>query len=396
MGMDPGRLSRISAVMGQYCDDGKLAGSLVQVSRHGEVVFSDIQGHRDLERGTAMTADTIFRFYSMTKPITSVALMMLYEEGRFQLNDPVEKFIPAFANMQVYADGPKTRMITEPARSPITVQQLLTHTAGLTYDFMEENAVDALYRDLEIRGSHNSKPLAEMVDILAELPLISHPGDEWHYSLATDVCGRLVEVLSGQSLDVFFKERIFDPLGMVDTGFFVPEDKIERFAANYTPHRKGGLLLIDDPVTSLFAKPPVFLSGGGGLVSTVKDYHQFTKMLLANGELNGQRLLGSMTVDFMSKNHMPGDMAEMGSPNFNGMRWAGTGFGLGFAVLEDPFKAQLLASPGEFGWTGAASTAFWIDPVEEIICIQLTQLMPSSTYQIRRELRTLVNQAIVD
>lgn len=414
LGLSAARLSRISHWMRQQIELERLPCLSVLVHRHGKNAFFDATGMMDVEAGKPVAADTIFRIFSMTKPITSVAVMMLYEEGHFQLDDPLAKFIPAFTRMQVLVDGGSQRSWLEPARELITIRQLLTHTSGLTYNFMYDSAVDQLYRDHKINFPGGLGTLAEQVDRLAALPLLAHPGSAWNYSVATDVLGRLVEVVSGQPFDQFLEERIFKPLGMVDTAFQISPDKLDRFAAMYgPPGTKGmtapapradnelrpepprGLELLDKP-KGAFAKPAQVPSGGGGLLSTMADYLRFCRMLRNKGELDGVRLLSRKTVEFMTLNHLPGDMASMGQSRFSEAPMEGLGFGLGFSVMLDPARAQTIGSVGEYSWGGAASTGFWIDPVEDLIVILMTQLMPSSTWPLRRELHTLVHQAVID
>lgn len=398
LGMDGERLARIPRFFQRYVDEAKLPGALTLVSRRGQVVHCETIGSADVEAGTPVATDTLFRIYSMTKPVTSVALMTLYEEGRFQLDDPVSRFIPAFADLAVWADGtPLQYTTTFPARE-MTVRDLLTHTSGLTYGFMARHPVDALYRTRGIGGLERVGTLETMVDGLAELPLLFSPGSRWSYSVATDVCGRLVELLSGTTLDRFLAERIFEPLGMVDTGFHVPDDRLERFAACYQKGQDGTAQLVDPPATSSFREPPAFLSGGGGLVSTAGDYHRFAAMLLGRGELDGARILGRKTVELMTMNHLPGggDLTTMGQAVFSETSYAGIGFGLGFSVMLDPATAQVTGTVGEYAWGGAASTMFWVDPAEELIGMMLTQLLPSGCWPIRREMRSLTYQALVD
>jgi CubicO group peptidase (beta-lactamase class C family) len=368
------------------------------VMRKGQLAFAEVYGKADVARNKPMRPDTIFRIYSMTKPLTSVAVMMLYEEGRFQLDDPISKFIPAFANPRVMTGGSRGKIDTVPAEREINFRDLLTHTSGLTYGFMESNPVDAAYRDktngVDFQTADTS--LKQLVERLAELPLIAQPGKAWNYSVSTDVLGYLVEVVSGQPFEKFLAEKVIKPLGMVDTDFHVPKDKHERFAANYQVGPDGKLQVIDDPTKSRYLAPRSVNSGGGGLVSTASDYLRFAKFMLNKGELDGVRLLGRKTVELMTSNHLPGDMADMGMPRFSESPYYGIGFGLGFSVMINPAKAQIVGSPGEYAWGGAASTAFWCDPVEDMAVVLLTQLMPSSTYPIRRELRVLTYQAIVD
>ena len=343
-----------------------------------------------------MAEDTIFRIYSMTKPLTSVAIMMLYEEARFQLDEPISNFIPAFRNQRVMSGGSRTRLETLPAIRDITFRDLLSHTSGLTYGFVDSTLVDYAYRTNKIDFQTEDTSLKELVEKAATMPLLAQPGTRWNYSISTDVLGYLVEVISGQPFDQFMRDRIIGPLGLVDTDFHVPESKHARFAANYAPDGKGGMVEIDDPAKSRYLMPRRVNSGGGGLVSTVADYARFCRFMLAKGELDGTRLLGRKTVELMTSNHLGGDMAAMGTPRFSETTYEGIGFGLGFSVMIDPARAQIVGSPGEYAWGGAASTAFWIDPAEDMFVVFLTQLMPSSAYPFRRQLRVLTYQSIVE
>jgi CubicO group peptidase (beta-lactamase class C family) len=396
VGLSSNRLARISAWMRTQIEAKRTAGIVTLVSRRGKTAFLDVAGQADVARAQPMTTDTIFRIYSMTKPLTSVAIMMLYEEARFQLDDPISRFIPAFANQRVYVGGSRGKMETVPAAREITFRDLLTHTSGLTYGFMEATPVDGHYRSNRIDFQTQETTLKELVEKAAEAPLLAHPGTRWNYSIATDVLGYLVEVISGVPFETYLKERVIDPLGLVDTDFHVPETKHARLAANYAPDGKGGLQLIDDPTQSRYLRPRSVNSGGGGLVSTAADYARFCRFMLNKGTLDGKRLLGRKTVELMTSNHLKGDMADMGTPRFSETTYEGIGFGLGFSVMIDPAKAQILGSPGEYAWGGAASTAFWCDPSEDMFVVFLTQLMPSSSYPFRRELRVLTYQSIVE
>ena len=396
VGLSAARLARVDSWRDALVDSGRLAGATTLVMRRGRVAHLGCSGMADMARGVPMRADTIHRIYSMTKPLTSVAAMMLYEEGRFQLDDPVTRFLPEFSGMRVFAGGSRGSFETVPAVRDITVRDLLTHTAGLTYGMMHANMVDAMYRDQDVDFQTSDRTLAEVVATAATLPLLAQPGAEWNYSIATDVLGHLVAVLSGQDFGAFMAERILAPLGMADTGFHVPPERLSRLAANYRRGGDGRPALIDDPQDSSFARPRRIASGGGGLLSTVGDYVRFCRFLLNRGELEGTRLLGRKTVELMMSNHLRGDMAAMGQPRFSESTFEGIGFGLGFSVMLDPARAQIIGTPGECAWGGAASTAFWVDPVEELAVILLTQLMPSSTYPLRRELRVLCYQAIID
>ncbi|EXG81436.1 serine hydrolase domain-containing protein [Cryptosporangium arvum] len=398
VGLDPGRLSRLDRHFARYVDDGRLPGWSVLVSRHGQVAHTSSYGLRDVEAGRPVTDDTLFRIYSMTKPITSVAALMLYEEGAFELTDPVSRYLPAFAEQRVLVGGTAAKPVTVPAIEPVRIWHLLTHTAGLTYGFHHVDVLDEIYRANGFEwGTPRGLDLAACVDAWAGLPLAFQPGSEWNYSVATDVLGRLVEVVSGQTLDTFFADRILGPLGMTDTAFSVPEPEADRLAALYTPSPAGGLVR-SDAMGRAVLTPPRFLSGGGGLVSTRHDYHRFAQMLLRRGELDGVRLLGDRTVRFLGANHLPGgvDLEQFGRPLFAETPFRGVGFGLGVSVLLDPVVTRTLGSAGEFGWGGAASTAFWVDPAEDLVVVFLTQLLPSSTYPIRSQLRQLVYSALVD
>lgn len=394
---DPRRFARVDDVMHRYVDEGKLPGVQLAVTRRGEVVHRDCYGSTDVEAGTAVKPDTIYRIYSMTKPITSVGLMMLYEEGHFLLENPLSRFLPEFADAQVWdggtADDPKTR----PAAREITVHDVLTHLSGLTYGFHFQHPVDELYRKNGL-GDFGQEPdydLAEGMARLAEQPLLFDPGTRWNYSMSTDVCGRLIEVMSGQALDVFFQERILGPLGMVDTAFHAPESDLDRCGPLYVRGGDGKLAAFAS--SRQMTKPPRFLSGGGGLVGTGPDYLRFCHMLLNGGELDGVRLLAPRTIDYMSRNHLPGGklLNEMGQSTFAEVAMDGMGFGLGFGVVEDAAALRNLATEGEYSWGGAASTAFWVDPYEEICVVFMTQLLPSDTYPIRRQMRAAVLQAIL-
>jgi CubicO group peptidase (beta-lactamase class C family) len=400
VGLSSQRLQRISThLQKRYIDTGKFAGTLTLVARHGQIAYFEPQGHLEFERHRPMQRDTVFRIYSMSKPITSVALMMLYEQGLFQLDDPVHTFIPAWKDLQVYRTGTYPNFVGVPPVRPMTVRDLLTHTAGLTYGFTARSNVDAAYRKLGVADrSKAGNTLQAMVDTLAELPLEFSPGTRWNYSAATDVLGHLVEVITGQRFDQYLHDHIFQPLGMVDTGFTVAEAQLPRFACNYLRQPGGSIQLIDSPDNSEYRQQTLF-SGGGGLLASTADYFRFTRMLLNGGELDGVRLLGRKTIELMTMNHLPGgqDLTQMALPGgFSETAYAGVGFGLGFSVMLDPARTQIVGSVGEYAWGGAASTAFWIDPVEDMIVIFMTQLMPSSSYPVRRELRALTYAALID
>lgn len=397
LGFDEGRLRRVDEALARYVDEGRLPGWLVLVSRHGEIAHLSTYGVRDITSGAPVETDTLFRIYSMTKPITSVAAMMLYEQGAFELTDPVSRFIPAFGDMRVYEKGMAASPITRPATEPVRIWHLLTHTAGLVYGFQRVTVVDQIYRRAGFDwGTPPGLDLAGAVDRLAELPLLFEPGSEWNYSVATDVLGRVVEVASGQPLDRFFAERIFAPLGMNDTGFLVDTADADRLASLYSAGAAGRPELVDTGDAALHR--PAMLSGGAGLISGARDYHRFTQLLLRGGELDGVRLLSPRTVAYMTRNHLPNgaDLDTFGRPVYAEVSYAGVGFGLGFAVVCDAAKYKVLTGEGEFNWGGLASTAFWVDPREELTVVFLTQLTPSNALPIRGRLRQLVYQALVD
>ena len=403
VGFDPARLARIARHFARYVDTGRLPGWLITASRHGKLAYVATYGHRDVEAGLPVEPDTLWRIYSMTKPITSVAAMMLYEEGRFQLTDPVSRFIPSFADMRVFTGGSDISYTTEPVTEPMRIWHLLTHTSGLTYGFHRAHPVDAIYRANGFEwGSPRNTDLAGICDLFAGFPLLFQPGSEWNYSVSTDVLGRVVEVVSGQRLDEFFHERIFRPLGMTDTAFWAKPEDAGRLGPLYNRGQDGKAVPIEAMGKAAY-REPVYLSGGGGLVSSAADYDRFTQMLLHRpdspaGELDGVRLLSPRTVAYMATNHLPGnaDLETFGRRLFAESVFDGVGFGLGFAVQLDPAASKTLCSAGEFNWGGAASTAFWVDPAEQLTVSFFTQLMPSSSYPIRPQLRQLVYQALVD
>jgi len=401
VGLDAQRLQRIDRHFARYVDDGRLPGWLVAVSRRGRMAHVSCHGSRDLQAGLPVEPDTLWRIYSMTKPVTSVAAMILCEEGAFELSDPVSNFIPAFAGVRVYAGGSDQRQVTVPAAEPVRIWHLLTQTSGLTYGFLRVHPVDALYR---AAGFEWSVPagvdLATACETWAGFPLLFQPGTEWNYSVATDVLGRVVEVAAGQRLDEFFAARILGPLGMTDTAFHVSDESAGRLAALYTPAADGTTARLDS-LGRVPRQPARLNSGGAGLLSTAADYHRFLHMLLDTpgspaGELDGIRLLGPRTVGYMARNHLPGglDLETFGRPLFAESQFAGVGFGLGFGVVIDPVRTRMVCSEGELTWGGAASTGFWIDQREELAVAFYTQLLPSSTYRIRPQLRQLVYQAL--
>ncbi|WP_227712039.1 serine hydrolase domain-containing protein [Sneathiella sp. P13V-1] len=396
MGMSTERLENITSWMERYVEAGKLPGAQALVSRRGEVVYSNWTGLRDVERNKMWEGDTIARFYSMTKPISSFALMTLYEKGLFHLDDPIEDFIPAFKDMRVLRENAQSIDDTVPCEVKPTIHHLLTHCSGLTYDF-NLGVLETEYADQKINFGPRGGTLEEKINHLATLPLKFQPGARWNYSVSTDVIGRLVEVISGKPLDLYLQEMIIDPLGMSDTSFAIENVNADRLAASYTPTDKGLLTLVDDPEKSIYEQGTVTcFSGGGGLLSTVPDYLKYADMIRMRGECDAGRILGPRTVEFIIQNQLPGDLASMGQPVFSEVSFAGVGFGLAGWVMLEPTKAQMMGSTGDFGWGGMASTVFWVDPVEDLIVIFATQLLPSSYYPIRKELRALVYQAIID
>ena len=379
----------------QYVNPGKYVGTLTLVARKGEVAYLDALGLMDRENKKAMQEDAIFSIYSMSKPITSIALMQLYEKSLFRLDDPIHWHIPAWRNLRVYQSGIYPNFLTSRPKRHMTIRDLLSHMSGLTYDFMLRTNVDAAYRKTKLQAKGD---LQAMIEALAELPLEFSPGDQWNYSVSTDVCGYLIEHFSGMKLDKYFQKHIFDPLGMGDTGFSCAKDKVERLASLYEHHPKKGPVLVD-PGGSKTARVKTrrMLSGGGGLLSTMADYYRFCSMLLNQGELDGNRIIGRKTLAMMASNHLPDgkDLTEMSQSAFSETTYQGVGFGLGFSVILDPVKTQSLTDVGEYGWGGAASTVFWVNPKEEMVVIFLTQLLPSSTYQVRRELRSLIYSSLM-
>ncbi|MBO6825597.1 MAG: beta-lactamase family protein [Sneathiella sp.] len=396
VGFSSERLGFITDWMKRYVEAGKLAGAQTLVARKGQVVYSGWTGVRDVETGQKWEEDTIARFYSMTKPITSVALMTLYEKGLFHLDDPIEQFLPEFSDMRVLRPNAQSIEDTVPCEVKPTVRHLLTHCSGLTYDF-NLGVLESEYGAQKVNFGPNKQKLADEVKRLASLPLKFESGTRWNYGVSTDVVGRLVEVISGKALDVYLQETILDPLEMSDTSFYIEDVKQDRLASSYTPDGNGGIKLVDSGENTIYTKERVTcLSGGGGLLSTVPDYLKFAEMLRGRGRLGAAQILGSRTADFMMSNHMPGDLASMGQAVFSEVSFEGVGFGLGGWVMLDPPKSQMMGSVGDFGWGGMASTVFWTDPVEDMVVLFATQLLPSSFHPIRKELRALVHQALVD
>ncbi len=388
IGLSATRLARIDAAMQRYIDQGKIAGILALVARHGQMGYARCFGQMNIQAAQPVQMDTLWRIYSMTKPITSVAVLMLYEEGHFHLTDPISRFIPAFEQVKVFVAGRVDEFETAAPLRPITIHDLLTHTSGLAYGLTPDDVIDKMYIEQLWQAGvmEGKKSLAQAVKTVAGLPLAHQPGTAWRYSIATDVLGYLVQVVSGMPFDQFLQQRIFEPLGMHDTHFCVPPEKIERFAANYGPSKSGKLKVIDKPASSRFARSTQCPSGGGGLVSTAPDYLRFAHMLLQRGELDGVRLLGRKTVELMTANHLPAGMHPWNDP--------ATGFGLGVGIQIDAAASKRLGSAGSFGWGGAANTNFWVDPQEDLIGLIMLQYMPSDTFPVIADFRVGVYQAL--
>jgi CubicO group peptidase (beta-lactamase class C family) len=390
MPFDASRLARIDSHLARYVDDGRLPGWQVQVAHHGEVVHASTYGLADVEAGRPVADDTLWRIYSMTKPLTSVLAMLLWEEGEFQLTDEVSRWIPAFADVQVWDKGSATSPFLVPAVEPVRMWHLLSHTSGLTYGFMQVHPVDAVYRAAGFEfGWPSGYDLAAACDAWARLPLRFQPGTAWGYGVSTDVLGRVIEVITGKRLDVVMKERLLDPLGMTDTRWYVEGADVDRTAALYAAFE--GKAIRYDVFGGAAYREPLGHAGGAGLISTAADYLRFETMLLRDGD----GLLAPRTLELMTRNHLPGDLAACNTGGFAETVLEGVGFGLGFAVVMDPVPARGASSVGEFYWGGLASTAFWVDRQTGVTASFYTQLMPSSTYPIRAELRQLVYSALL-
>ena len=394
VGVSSARLERVNKLMQDYVGSNKLAGISTRLARRGAVYHSENFGVADIESGRPVDDDTIWRIYSMTKPITSVAIMMLYEEGAFQLDDPVSDFIPELDGLKVYAGMGQDGLKLVDQERPITIRSLLNHTSGLSYGFYQDTPIDAMYRSQNLPGGSGN--LKDMIGKLSQLPLASQPGTNWRYSVATDVLGYLVEVLSGQPFDQYLQQKILGPLGMIDTAFYVTEDKLDRLATVYGPSDENGITALDTPQVNRHKAPVTLFSGGGGLVSTASDYLRFSQMLLNNGELEGVSLLSRKTIEMMASNHLSDDLLPFSvSPDLLDYS-EGAGFGLGFKVVMDVARTGVLGSEGNYSWGGAACTTFWIDPKEELIAVFMTSFMPSSTYPVQRQFQIAVYQSLVD
>lgn len=396
-GFDARRLARLDALLNdRYVAPGLLPNAQLLVARDGEIVHFSHHGAAR-EGGALIDATSLFRIASMTKPITSIAFMMLVEEGKVAVDTPVHHVLPEFKGLGVYnGGGGGMPFLTKPTAEPMRMLDLLRHTSGLTYGFQNRSNVDAAYREGKLENWHGNFDLDEFVGALGRLPLEFSPGDAWNYSVATDVLGAIVQRVSGMKLDDFFRTRIFEPLGMHDTFFAVPEDKVDRLTDCYDYVPGGKVRMFDRGEKSAWSRQPRFLSGGGGLVSTALDYHRFCSMCLGGGSLDGVQIVGRKTIELMTLNHLPGgkDLSSLSKSLFSETQNAGTGFGLGFAVNMDVAKSMMPGSVGEFYWGGMFSTAFFIDPVERIHMVFMTQLRPSSAYPIRRELKTLIYSAL--
>ncbi|MDT0463283.1 serine hydrolase domain-containing protein [Streptomyces gibsoniae] len=394
VGLDPQALARLDQHFAHQVDAGRLPGFLVAVSRHGRTAHLTLYGHRDVRKGLPVETDTLWRMYSMTKPVTSVAALILMEEGRFGLDTPVADFLPAFAEPRVHVDGSGPDLRTRPAEGPILVRHLLTHTAGLTFGFYHAHPVDALYRKAGIESSVvPGTDLAGTCEAYARLPLQFEPGTRWNYSVATNVLGRLVEVASGQDLAAFLAERIFAPLGMADAGLWVTEEQAPRLAELYGETQEGGIT--PAPGLPVHGRPQL-LSGSGGMVASAHDYHRFMEFLRRRGELDGTRLLSADTVAAMTSNHLPDgvDLHSYGSPVHREPGKAGLGFGLGVSVVTDPAVTRSPTVRGSFGWSGVATTTFWVDPEHDLTVQFLTQLRPTGSHTVYPELKRLVHEAL--
>lgn len=403
-GLDADRLDRIDEHLERnYIAPGKIAGCQLSVMRRGRLAYFKSFGQMDRERARLMADDTIFRIYSMTKPITSVALMQLYERGFFQLNDPVSRFVPEWKAHRVWVEGEGEGMKTQAPHRPVSMRDMLCHTGGITYGNAlatlgadsSSHPVDAMYAAKGVRRGDES--MRGFMQKLAQVPLRYQPGERWMYSLSTDVCGALVEIISGQRFGEYLQEHIFGPLGMTDTAFHVPPEKASRFAANYRRAPDKSTPLLDDPETSDYLRPPSFESGGGGLVGTSADYMRFCEAMRRGGELDGARILGPRTVELMHRNHLKSgrDLTEMAIGSFSETANEGVGFGLGFATVLDTVQAGSIAA-GDYYWGGAASTIFSIDPKEELSMVFMTQLIPSGAFNFRGQLKSLIYAAITD
>ncbi|MBA3287647.1 MAG: beta-lactamase family protein [Acidimicrobiia bacterium] len=397
VGFDAARLARLDDHFRRYVDDGRLPGWLVAVTRHGRLIHLSACGRRDLEADLPVEHDTIWRIYSMTKPITAVTALSLWEEGAFELNDPVHRYVPAFREARVWRAGTAARPATTPMAEPMRIWHLFTHTSGLTYGFMHAHPVDTLYRQAGFEwGVPDGLDLAGVCERLASMPLLFQPGREWSYGMSTDVLGMVVEAAAGVPFADAVHERVLDPLGMTETTWHVEDDHAARLAALYTPQPGSGTAVRLDSLGAAARHRPTATMGGSGLCSTAPDYLRFAEMLRRRGELEGVRILAPSTVDRMASNHLPGnaDLSEFGRPLFSETAYDGVGYGLGVSVLVDSIKARISGSVGDHGWGGAASTSYWVDPVLDLTVLFLIQLLPSDSWPLRSQLRQLVHAAL--
>jgi CubicO group peptidase (beta-lactamase class C family) len=398
LGFDPERLGRITRFIAEtYVDPGLLPCAQLLIARDGEPAYFTSQGIQRAEGGP-LRDDAIFRIASMTKPITSLAFMMLVEAGKTSLDQPVAAVVPELGEVGVYeSGGGAAPFATAAPQRPMLMIDLLRHSSGLTYDFQERTEVDAAYRQRGLITLRGKLGLTEFATALGELPLEFSPGTAWNYSVSTDILALVVERLAGESFEDFLQQRIFAPLGMVDTAFHVPPEKIHRLTDAWMLDPERGTMIYDKAERSSWGEAPTFVSGGGGLVSTIADYHRFCRMLLGRGTLDGIRLVGRKTIDLMTVNHLPGgaDLTELSRSMFSEGIYAGQGFGLGFAINMDPARAMAPGSPGEYYWGGIFSTYFFVDPVERVSTIFMTQLLPSTSYPVRRQLKTMIYAALI-
>jgi CubicO group peptidase (beta-lactamase class C family) len=396
LGFDPARLARIDAhLRTKYIDGGRFPHAALLIGRGDDIAHLSVMG--DARPGEPLKSNAIFRIASMTKPVTSIAFMQLVERGMVALSDPVSTVIPEFANTGVFVSGGgNTPFVTRAPASPIRMIDLLRHTSGLTYSFQERSPVDAAYRKTELEH-WGTTSMDVFIAQVSALPIEFDPGTAWNYSVSTDVLGAVIERLSGQTLDAYFNDHIFEPLGMTDTQFDVPADKIDRLPDCYLWDPVKRMKLYDPGATSAWSRKPGYFSGGGGLTSTLADYHRFARMLLNGGDLGGTRIVSPHTIRLMTTNHLPGggDLTRMSKSLFSEAEYAGMGFGVGFGTVIDAAATMLPGNHGEFYWGGMFSTAFFVDPVDDVIMIFMTQLMPSSSYPIRREIKTMLYSALI-
>jgi CubicO group peptidase (beta-lactamase class C family) len=397
-GFDESRLERITEHFeSRYVATGKIPGCQIAVVRGGRLAYWRSLGSMDRERSKPVEDDTIWRIYSMSKPITSIALMQLYERGMFQLADPLHRYLPEWRDLEVAELQPDGSLRRSSPVRPVSVRDALTHMTGLAGSLVPGHPSDDRFNEA-LRANRRGMTLEGLCSLLAGFPLKFQPGASWNYGLSTEICARLVEILSGEAFDSYLGTHLFGPLQMTDTGFSVPDDSIDRFAACYTYQPGAPPQLFDDPEQSSYRRKRSYLSGAGGLVSTSADYVRFCQMLLNRGELDGRRIIGRKTLELMTCNHLPGDgdLADFATGGFGESEYDGVGFGLGFAVGKGPGATATAGSVGEYYWGGAASTAFWVDPVESVAVVFMTQLIPSASYPFRSQLRALVYQALAD